>query len=56
MRLLLWSSLCFAGLGVANLLSLAASTSLAAVDLTPLRDGVALASLLTLIGGFVWEA
>jgi Family of unknown function (DUF5985) len=57
MRLLLWSALCFVGLSVNNLLLffdlVVFPTQL---DLRPYRLLSALAGLLFLLYGFVWEA
>jgi Family of unknown function (DUF5985) len=55
-RLLLWSSICFAFLAANNLalvLDLVVFTT--SVDLRLLRLGLALAAVLSLIWGFVWE-
>ncbi len=51
--LLFWSSLCFAGLTVSNVLLVLDKLALPDVDLTPLRSTVTLASLLLLIVGLV---
>ena len=57
MRLLLWSALCFVGLSVNNLLLffdlVVFPTEL---DLRPYRLLSALAGLLFLLYGFIWEA
>jgi hypothetical protein len=57
LRLLLWSALCFVGLSVSNILlffDLAVFTD--SVDLRPWRLAAALAGLLFLLYGFIWEA
>src|SRR4029078_7960776 len=55
-RLLLWSSLCFAGLALNNLLLFVDLVVVPATDLSALRGGVALVALLTLVFGLVWES
>jgi len=55
-RLLFWSSLCFVAFALSNILlfvDLATSTD---VDLSLWRSGVALAGILVLLFGFVWES
>jgi hypothetical protein len=54
--LLLWSSLCFAGLALNNMLLLIDLVFVPAVDLSILRGSVALAGLLVLLFGLVWES
>lgn len=55
-RLLFWSSLCFAGLTVGNVLLFVDLTVVPDVDLSPWRAAVSLASIGTLLVGFVWES
>jgi heme A synthase len=55
-RLLLWSSLCFVGLAVNNGLLVVDLMVVPAIDLSYLRQGTALGSMLLLIIGMVWEA
>ncbi len=55
-RLLLWSSLCFAGLALNNVLLFVDLVMVPEVDLTLWRALVALGAMLVLIMGLVWEA
>lgn len=55
-RLLLWSMLCFALLAVNNLLLVIDLMLVPSVDLSLLRSGSALAALLLLLVGLIWEA
>ena len=55
-HLLFWSSLCFAGLALNNLMLLADLYVLTAVDLFLLRTGIALAAMVALIYGLIWDA
>ena len=56
-RLLLWSSICFLGLGLAGaLLFLDLSILPEAIDLHLLRRGVTAASMLVLLYGLVWDS
>jgi hypothetical protein len=55
-RLLFWSSLCFAGLAVHNLLLLIDLFVVPDVDLSLWRNAVALASMTMLIFGLVRES
>jgi hypothetical protein len=55
-RLLLWSSLCFVGLAVNNIILLVDLVVVPGVDLIVLRTGTALASILLLLFGLIWEA
>jgi hypothetical protein len=55
-RLLLWSSLCFAGLALNNVLLFVDLVVAPATDLSLLRAGVALAAVLTLLYGLIWES
>jgi hypothetical protein len=54
--LLLWSSLCFVGLALNNLLLVLDLLVVASVDLSFARQGTALAAMVLLIIGLVWEA
>ena len=56
-RLLLWSALCFVGLSVNNvLLFFDLVVFPAEVDLRPYRLASALAGLIFLLYGFIWES
>jgi hypothetical protein len=55
-RLLLWSALCFVLLAANNLLVVVDMVMLPQADLTIARQGAALAAVLVLLVGFVWEA
>ena len=55
-RLLFWSGLCFAGLGLNNALLFLDLVIVPDVDLGYLRSGVALISLASLVYGLVTEA
>ena len=55
-RLLLWSSLCFLGLTVNNILLFVDKVFLPEADLAVWRAVAAFLSLLLLIYGLVWEA
>lgn len=55
-RLLLWSSLCFAGLATNNVLLFIDLRVVPDVDLSVWRSLPALAGLLVLIYGLVWDA
>ncbi len=54
-RLLLWSSLCFAGLAVTNALLVIDLLVVPDVDLALLRAGVACGAMLMLLIGLIWE-
>ena len=54
-RLLLWSTVCFAGLVVNNVL-LVIDTNVEGVDLSIARAATALASILALLVGLIWNA
>ena len=57
MRLLLWSALCFVGLSVNNVLLFVDLVIVATqLDLRPYRLLSALAGVLSLLYGFIWEA
>jgi hypothetical protein len=53
--LLLWSGLCFIGLSVSNALIFVDLVILPDVDLYKLRLGCALAAMLMLLYGLIWE-
>ena len=55
-RLLLWSTLCFVGLAINNVLLFVDLVVLPDVDLRLVRSGSALVSLLLLVIGLIWEA
>ncbi|HEY8209499.1 MAG TPA: DUF5985 family protein [Myxococcaceae bacterium] len=54
-RLLLWASLCFVGLALNSILLFVDLIVVPAVDLTVPRGGVALAAMVLLLYGVVWE-
>jgi hypothetical protein len=54
-RLLMWSSLCFVGLAINNVLLFVDLVLLPDVDLRLLRTGSALVSLVLLVIGLIWE-
>ena len=56
LRLLLWSSLCFVGLSISNVLLFLDMVVLPSIDLRPARLTTALVGLLFLLYGFIWEA
>jgi len=55
-RLLLWSGLCFAGLALNNALLFLDEVVLTEVDLFQVRNMPALAGLMLLLYGLIWEA
>jgi hypothetical protein len=55
-RLLLWSSICFAGLTLNNVLLVLDKLMLPDVDLSPLRSAVALVAMAILLFGMIWES
>jgi hypothetical protein len=55
-RLLLWSSLCFVGLVVNNLLLVLDRIVLPEADLNTWRLGSALVALMLLVYGLVWDS
>ena len=55
-RMLLWSSLCFAGLVVNNLLLVVDRIFLPGFDLYTMRLFTALAALTLLVYGLIWES
>lgn len=54
-RLLFWSGLCFVGLALNNILLIVDLRLLPDVDLSLVRSLPALAGLLLLLFGFIWE-
>jgi hypothetical protein len=54
-RLLFWSSLCFAGLALNNVLLVVDMVLVPATDLSTFRGLVALAAILILLFGLIWE-
>lgn len=54
-RLLWWSTLCFAGLFLNNILLLVDVRIVTAVDLSILRIAPAIAGFACLLYGFIWE-
>jgi hypothetical protein len=54
-RLLLWSTLCFAGLAVSNALVVIDLIFLTDVDLRLVRSVVSFASTFVLLAGLIWE-
>ena len=55
-RLLFWSSLCFAGLAVNNVLLFVDLVLVPEIDLSVLRNSIALASMMVLLYGIIWES
>lgn len=55
-RLLLWASLCFAGLALNNVVLFVDMRVVPSIDLSVLRSLPALVGLLVLIYGLVWDA
>lgn len=55
-RLLLWSSLCFGCLTINNILLFFDKVIVREVDLGEARSAVALAGLLVLLYGLIWDA
>ena len=53
--LLFWSGVAFSGLAVSNALVFADYVVFPSVDLAPARSGVALASIVVLVYGLVWD-
>ena len=54
-RLLLWSGLCFVGLGLNNLALVVDKLVLPLVDLGLVRTALALLGVCTLLFGLIWE-
>lgn len=55
-RLLFWSSLCFLGLAINNLLLVVDLVLVPSVDLSLSRSLVAMVALMVMIFGLVWES
>jgi hypothetical protein len=55
-RLLLWSSLCFAGMAVSSLLIFVDLVMVPEVDLYRYRLGTAALAMLLLLYGLIWES
>ncbi len=55
-KLLFWSSLCFAGLAVNNVVLIVDLIVVPSVDLSLVRSGRALAAMMVLLFGRVWES
>jgi hypothetical protein len=55
-RLLMWSAACFSLLALNNLLVVVDMVMLPQVDIILARQATALAAILVLLYGFVWEA
>ena len=55
-RLLLWSAICFAGLAVNNAVLFVDKVVTPDVDLSTVRLSTALAALVVLLAGLIWES
>lgn len=55
-KLLLWSSFCFAGLAVNNLLLFVDLVMVPSVDLSMYRDVSAVCAIMLLLFGLIWHA
>jgi hypothetical protein len=55
-RLLFWSSLCFFGLAINNVLLFVDLVLIPDVDLALVRASVAVAALMVLVLGLIWES
>ena len=56
-RLLMWSTLCFIGLAINNILLFVDLVILPdSIDLRIVRSGSALVSLILMVAGLIWEA
>lgn len=55
-RLLLWSGLCFVGLALNNLILVIDKIVVPDIDLSTLRQIPALAGIMLLVWGLVWDA
>jgi Family of unknown function (DUF5985) len=55
-RLLLWTSVCFGGLAANNVLLFVDLALAPTLDLSLTRSGIALAAILVLLVGLVWES
>jgi len=53
--LLFWSSLCFAGLALNNILTFVDLVIIPGIDLSVWRSGIAIISMAVLIYGLLWE-
>jgi hypothetical protein len=56
LRLLMWSAICFLGLSINNILVFADLVMFPDVDLRPARLLAALAALVFLLYGFIWDS
>jgi hypothetical protein len=54
-RMLFWSGLCFSMLAVSNILNVLDRYILRDADLAPARLGTALAAVLLIVFGLIWE-
>jgi hypothetical protein len=54
-KLLLWSTLCFAGLAINNILMFVDLVLVPDIDLSLVRTGTALAAVMLLLIGLLWE-
>ncbi len=54
-QLLLWSTLCFVGLAINNILLFLDLVVVPEIDLSTARSGVALVAVLLLLVGLLWE-
>lgn len=55
-KLLFWSALCFVGLALNNVLLFVDLVVVPQVDLSLLRSGIALAAMVVLLAGLIWES
>lgn len=55
-RLLMWSSLCFVGLALNNILLLVDLAVVPTIDLRLVRSGSGIVALVLLLVGLVWES
>ena len=55
-RLLLWSGLCFVGLTLNNLILVADKIIVPEMDLSLWRTSIALAAMIVLLYGLIWDA
>jgi hypothetical protein len=54
-RILMWSTLCFVGLAINNILMFVDLVVVPEIDMSLLRSGTALAAVLLLVIGLLWE-
>jgi len=54
-RLLFWSSICFIGLALNNVILFVDLIVVPQIDLRPLRDGTALIALSVMLFGLIWD-